>query len=307
MSRRAWVLFLALGIIWGFPYLLIKIAVREVSPAFLVFIRTGGAALLLVPVAAAQGNLGQVLRRWRPLVVFSVVEIAVPWFLLFNAEKRLPSSLAGLLLASVPIIGAVLAQVTGSDRLDRRRVTGLVIGMGGVIAVVGLDVSSANLWAAASIVVVAAGYAVGPWVLAQYLSDLPRIAVIATSLVVCTVIYAPIAAFALPSRSLSGSVLASIITLTIACTAVAFVAMFMLIDEVGAMRATVITYVNPAVAVLLGVTVLRRAFRRRYRDRLRTHPRRFVLGYSAPSGNRGFRHLLLRLERHDRARKLSFC
>ena len=256
MTRRAWVLFLALGVIWGFPYLLIKIAVREVSPAFLVFVRTGGAALMLAPVAAAKGNLGAVLRRWRPLVIFSVVEIAVPWLLLFNAEKRLASSLAGLLLASVPIMGAVLAQATGSDRLDRRRVAGLVIGLGGVIAVVGLDVSSSNLWAAASIVIVAAGYALGPWVLAQYLSDLPSIAVIAASLMVCTVIYAPIAAFALPSRSLSQSVVISIVALTVACTAVAFVGMFVLIDEVGAMRATVVTYVNPAIAVLLGVTVL---------------------------------------------------
>src|SRR5580658_5360270 len=98
MSRRGWMLFLALGVIWGIPYFLIKIAVREVSPALLVFIRTGGGALLLAPVAALQGTLRPVLARWRPLVIFSAVEIAVPWYLLFNAEKRLPSSLAGLLI-----------------------------------------------------------------------------------------------------------------------------------------------------------------------------------------------------------------
>jgi drug/metabolite transporter (DMT)-like permease len=256
MTRRGWVLFLALGVIWGTPYFLIKTAVREVSPALLVFIRTGGGALLLAPVAAVQGNLRPVLARWRPLVIFSAVEIAVPWYLLFNAEKRLPSSLAGLLIASVPIMGAVLAQVTGTDRLDRRRVAGLVLGLGGVVALVGLDVAHSDLVAALSLVVVAAGYALGPWILAQYLSDLSGIAVMAGSLMVCAVVYAPIAAFALPSRALSESVVASIVTLTVVCTAVAFMGMFLLVGEVGAMRATVITYVNPAVAVLLGVTVL---------------------------------------------------
>src|SRR5580658_9248224 len=107
MSRRGWMLFLALGVIWGIPYFLIKIAVREVSPALLVFIRTGGGAVLLAPVAAARGELRSLVRRWKPLVVFAVVEMAVPWYLLFNAEKRLSSSLAGLLIAAVPVMGAV--------------------------------------------------------------------------------------------------------------------------------------------------------------------------------------------------------
>ncbi len=249
-------LFLALGVIWGIPYFLIKIAVREVSPALLVFIRTGGAALLLLPLAAARGELRSVLPHWKALAAFAAVEMAVPWFLLFNAEKRLPSSLSGLLIASVPVIGAVLARVTGTDRLDRRRVTGLVLGLGGVAALVGLDVSGANLGAALSLMVVAFGYALGPWILARYLSDLPGIAVMAGALTLCALVYAPIAAFALPSRSLSGSVVASVAVLTVVCSALAFVLFFALVGEMGAMRTTVITYVNPAVAVILGVAVL---------------------------------------------------
>ncbi len=256
MTRRGWVLFLALGVIWGIPYFLIKIAVREVSPALLVFIRTGGAAVLLLPLAAARGELKAVLRHWKALAAFAGVEMAVPWYLLFNAEKRLPSSLSGLLIASVPVIGAVLARVTGTDHLDRRRVAGLVLGLGGVAALVGLDVSGANLGAALSLLVVAFGYALGPWILARYLSDLPGIAVMAGSLTLCALVYAPIAALTLPSRSLSGSVVASVATLTVVCSALAFVLFFALVGEMGAMRTTVITYVNPAVAVLLGATVL---------------------------------------------------
>src|ERR1700678_945550 len=132
MTRRGWVLFIALGIIWGLPYLLIKVSVAQISPAFLVFVRTGGAAVLLAPLAAARGDLRKVLPYWRPLVVYTVVELAVPWFLLFRAEERLSSSLSGLLIAAVPLVGALLAWLTGSDHLDSRRLLGLAIGFAGV-------------------------------------------------------------------------------------------------------------------------------------------------------------------------------
>ncbi|MGH9028239.1 MAG: DMT family transporter [Acidimicrobiales bacterium] len=260
MTRRGWVLFLGLGVVWGLPYLLIRISVREVSPALLVFVRTAGGALLLAPFVIRRGALAPVLRHWRPIVAYTFVEIGVPWFLLFNAERRLSSSLAGLLVAAVPILGAALARITGSDSLDRRRVTGLMLGILGVAALVGFDVGRSSAVAALSMGAVAVGYALGPWVLARYLSELPAMSVIATSLVLCAVAYAPAAAFSLPSRALSPSVIASMAGLTVACTAVAFVAFFALIAEIGAMRATVITYVNPAVAVLLGVTVLGESF-----------------------------------------------
>lgn len=249
-------LFVALGILWGLPYLLIKVSVREISPPLLVFIRTGGAALVLVPVAAASGALRPVLRRWRPLLLYTFAELAVPWVLLTNAERRLPSSLAGLLVAAVPLVAAVLAFATGSDRVDLRRATGLVLGVAGVAALVGFDVAGSQLLAAGSVAVVVVGYAVGPWIVAHRLDDVPPVGVIAWSFALCAVLYSPALAFALPSRPLSASVVESAAALTLLCTVAAFLVAFALIKEVGAMRTTLITYVNPAVAVVLGVVVL---------------------------------------------------
>jgi drug/metabolite transporter (DMT)-like permease len=260
MTRRGWALFIGVGVIWGLPYLLIRVSMREVTPAFLVLVRTGGGALLLAPFVVRRGALKPLLARWKALVVLALVELAVPWFFLFNAEKKITSSLAGLLVAAVPIAGAVIARVTGTDRLDRRRAGGLVLGVAGVAALVGFDVGGSDLLAASSLLLVVVGYALGPWVLARYLSDLPGPSVITVSLALCAVLYAPAAIIQRPQHALSASVLASMVGLTAVCTAVGLVAFFALIGEVGPMRSTVVTYVNPAVAVLLGVTVLGEPF-----------------------------------------------
>jgi drug/metabolite transporter (DMT)-like permease len=260
VTRRGWALFIFVGIIWGLPYLLIRVSIREVTPAFLVFVRTGGGALLLAPFVVRRGALAPLLARWKPLVVLALTELAVPWFFLFNAEKKITSSLAGLLVAAVPIAGAVIARITGTDRLDRRRAAGLVLGIAGVAALVGFDVGGSDLLAASSLLLVVVGYALGPWVMAKYLSDLPGPSVITASLAMCAVLYAPAAIIQRPQHALSGNVIASMVGLTALCTAVGLVAFFALIGEVGPMRSTVVTYVNPAVAVLLGVTVLGEPF-----------------------------------------------
>ncbi len=260
MTRRGWILFVALGIIWGIPYLLIKVAVREVSPAFLVLLRTGGGAFLLLPLAGARGELRPLVRHWRALAAYTISEMGLPWLLLFNAERRLPSSLTGLLIAAVPLAGAMLAWLSGSDRIDLRRLVGLLLGMGGVGLLVGFDIGGSQLLSAVSLLVVVIGYALGPWILSRYLADLPPLGVVAGSLSLCALVYAPIAAFSLPSKPLSASVVESIITLVVLCTVVAFLVFFALVGEVGPMRMTLITYVNPAVAVLLGVSVLGEPF-----------------------------------------------
>ena len=257
MTRRGWLLFVAMGVIWGLPYLLIKVAVREISAPMLVEMRTGGAALLLVPLAIARGQLRPVLSRWKVLVAFSLAEVTVPWLMLFDAERRLSSSLSGLLVAAVPLVGVVLARLTGTaDRLSSRQLAGIFVGLAGVAALVGLDVGSSDLLAAASMGVVAIGYATGPWILSRYLSDLPGLGVVAVALTICAVIVSPLAAASPPTVPLDGSVIASVVGLTLVCTALAFVLFFALIGEVGAVRSTVITYLNPAVAVILGVAVL---------------------------------------------------
>jgi len=261
VTRRGWLLFASLCVIWGIPYLLIRVAVRELSPATLVFGRTSIAALLLLPIAASRGELRPLLARWRPLLAFAAIEIALPWLLLGSAERRLTSSLTGLLLAAVPLIGAVVAGASGDDdRIGGRRLAGLLLGLGGVSALVGLDLGGMSVLPLAEVGMTAVCYAVGPIVLSRWLSHLPRLGVIAASLTLCALAYAPVAAFQLPSSLPAGRVLASVVTLAVVCTAIAFIVFFALIAAVGPARATVITYVNPAIAALLGVTVLSEPF-----------------------------------------------
>ncbi|HWB22931.1 MAG TPA: DMT family transporter [Gaiellaceae bacterium] len=261
MSRRGWALFAAMCVIWGIPYLMIRVAVRELTPATLVFGRTVLAALILLPVAAGRRELGALRPYWRPLLAFAVVEIAVPWLLLAKAEQKLTSSLTGLLIAAVPLVGAAITAVTGDDdRLSPRRLGGLLLGTVGVAAIVGLDAKGTSVLAVGEIAIVAVCYAVGPIIVTRSLGNLPGLGVLAAALTVCAIGYAPVAAFQLPSAVPSGRVLASVAGLAVICTAVAFLIFFELIAEVGPVRATVITYVNPAVAALLGVTILSESF-----------------------------------------------
>jgi drug/metabolite transporter (DMT)-like permease len=260
MSRRGWLLFLTMGVIWGVPYLLIKVAVGTLTPVSLVFARTALAALLLLPLAGARGQLRPLLRRWPALLAYTAAEVAIPWLLLANAERRLSSSLSGLLVAAVPLVGACLAWATGTERLGTQRVLGLLVGLGGVAALVGLDVSGGDVAAFAQMAVVAVGYAVGPFLLARYLSDLPGLGVTAASLGLTALVYLPAAAFQLPRHWPGRDVIGAVLVLAVLCTGVAFLVFFALIAEIGPVRATVITYVNPAVAVALGVALLDERF-----------------------------------------------
>jgi drug/metabolite transporter (DMT)-like permease len=241
-------------VIWGIPYLLIKVAVHDLAPSVVVFARTGIGAVVLVPLAAARRQLGAPFARWRALAVYTLVEIAGPWLFLSSAERRLSSSLSGLLVAAVPLVGAVVSvALRERDVLDARTAAGLVVGFGGVLALVGLDVGGADLSAVGAVGLVVVGYAVGPVLLARTLGDLPGVAVVASSLLLCAVGYAPFAVHDQPAHLPPARVLAAVLTLGVVCTAVAFVLFFHLIAEVGPLRATVITYVNPAVALVLGV------------------------------------------------------
>jgi drug/metabolite transporter (DMT)-like permease len=244
-------------VIWGVPYLLIRVAVRELAPVTLVFLRTAIGALLLLPFAAMRSELRPVLARWRPFVAYSVIEVAIPWVLLARAETRLSSSLTGLLVAAVPLVGAVVVALTGDrERQGRRRWLGLSIGLAGVAALLGLDVGPVSALPVVEVLAVAVCYALGPLILARALSDVPALGVVAGSLAVSAAIYAPFAAFRVPSEMPTAHVVESVLGLAFVCTALAFLLFFALIREVGPVRATVITYVNPAVAAVLGVAVL---------------------------------------------------
>jgi drug/metabolite transporter (DMT)-like permease len=257
MSRRGWALFIAMCLIWGIPYLLIKVAVSEISPVTLVFFRTVIGALILVPIALARGNVGPTLRHWRWIALYTAVEVALPWFLVSDAELRLSSSLTALLIAATPFVGVLLGRITGSDdRFDARRLFGLLVGFVGVAVLVGLNVSVRDLGAAGEIGLVAIGYALGPLIISRKLADAPPIGVVAMSLVLPAIVYAPLGLAHLPAAMPSPQVLLAIGLLGVVCTALAFLLFFALIAEVGPVRATVITYVNPAVALALGVVLL---------------------------------------------------
>jgi drug/metabolite transporter (DMT)-like permease len=252
VNRRGALLFAAMCVIWGIPYLMIRVAVRELAPVTLVFLRTGLAALLLMPVAAWRGELRPLAARWRPLLLYTAVEVAIPWVLLADAETELSSSLTGLLVAAVPLVGAAILR----ERMGGLRWLGLLVGLAGVAALVGLDTKDVAAVPLVEIALVAIGYAAGPIILSRSLSDLPALGVVAASLVLTAVVYAPFAAFRLPDGMPSAHVVESVLGLAVVCTALAFLVFFALIGEVGPVRATVITYVNPAVAAVLGVALL---------------------------------------------------
>jgi drug/metabolite transporter (DMT)-like permease len=244
-------------VIWGVPYLMIRVAVRELAPVTLVFGRTALGALLLAPVALFRGELRPLVQRWRPLLAYTAIEVAIPWVLLARAETKLSSSLTGLLIAGVPLVGAVVVTLTGErEQQGSRRWVGLLVGIAGVAAIVGLDLGAVDTVAILEIALVAVCYAIGPIILSRSLAELPALDVVAASLVLSAVAYAPLAATRWPSSLPSGRVLLSVVGLAVLCTAIAFLVFFALIAEVGPVRATVITYVNPAVAAVLGVSVL---------------------------------------------------
>jgi drug/metabolite transporter (DMT)-like permease len=257
MSRRGAVLFAAMSVIWGIPYLFIRVAVGELEPVTLVFLRTGIAALILLPIAIARVDLRTVLARWRWVLLFAAVEICIPWVLLASAEQQISSSLAGLLVAGVPLVGAVIAALTRSEhRITGTAAIGLLVGLVGVAAIVGGDFEASNTLALVQMAGVVVCYAVGPFILTRWLGGLTSLGVMATSLSISAVAYAPFAALAWPSAIPGADVLWSVLILAVVCTAVAFLVFAALIAEVGPVRATVITYINPAVAAVLGVLVL---------------------------------------------------
>ena len=260
MTRRGWVLFAAMGVIWGIPYFMIRVAVKELEPAVVVFGRTSLAAAVLVIVAARAGAIRATLRRWRPVLAFAVIEMAIPWILLTTAERHLASGITALIIASVPIVGTIAAFLLG-DRNALRvvRIVGIVLGLGGVALLVARDLGSDNAppwWSVAEVLLVCVCYATGPFLAARRLADVPSSGVIAVSLTFVTIIYAPIAAFSLPSHMPRGTVILAVLGLAFICTGLAFVVFFHLIEEAGPVRAGLFTFVNPVVAVGFGAVFL---------------------------------------------------
>jgi len=255
MTRRGWILFALLGVLWGMPYLLIRIAVETIDPLVVAGSRTLIGSLLLLPLALHRNALAAAFRDWKWLLAFTLIEIGVPWVLLGHAETRLNSSTAGLLIAVVPLFAAVIVTRLGHEKLERRRVLGLALGFAGVALLVGLDIDFHDWLAVGATIIVALCYAIGPIIVDRKLRGVPSLGVITASLMLATLIYAPFAPF-LWHGQVASTAVASVAALGVLCTALAFFVFFALIAEVGPARATVITYVNPAVAITLGAVVL---------------------------------------------------
>jgi drug/metabolite transporter (DMT)-like permease len=260
MTRRAWAAFAAMSVLWGVSYLLIKIAVEGGLPApDVAWLRVSIAALLLTVLAWRAGTLSSLRGRWRWLTAYAVAEISIPFPLIAAGEVHVASSLAAIIIAAVPLIGAVLAlRFDHAERPTALRGVGLMIGFAGVVALVGIDVAGngSELLGAGAILVAAVGYAIGPMLVKHRLSGLDPRALMGASLSLAALILLPFALIDTPPRPPSAGALTAVAALALFCTAAAFVIFTVLIRDAGTSRATVITYVNPVIALALGMTLL---------------------------------------------------
>jgi drug/metabolite transporter (DMT)-like permease len=255
VTSRGWILFLAMSVIWGIPYLMIKVAVEGVSVPVLVLARTAVGAAVLLPLAFSRPTLTMIRNHWKALFGFAFFEIIIAWWLLSDAERHLTSSMTGLLIAAAPIFAAVLDRLTGGERLGVKRILGLAIGIGGVAVLAGSHIGGAT-WPIVEVLLVATCYAIAPLIAARYLADVPALPMTAVCLGFAAVVYAGPAAANWPHELPATRVLLALAGLAVICTALAFIVFFALIREVGAARALVFTYINPAVALAAGVIVL---------------------------------------------------
>jgi drug/metabolite transporter (DMT)-like permease len=260
MSARAWVAFAAVSTLWGMPYLFIKVAVDDgVPPAFLAWVRVVLGAAVLLGLAWHAGALSSLRGRWRWIAVFAVVEICLPFPLIAAGEQHVSSSLAAIIIAAAPLFVALLAlRFDAEERATGARLAGLLLGLVGVIALMGIDVAGRadELLGALMILFSAFCYAVGPMVLKRHFADLDPRASMGAALGVAAIVLLPAVAVDPPAAMPSGSALVSLAVLGLFCTAAAFVFYGALVAEAGPGRALVITYVAPVVAVALGVAVL---------------------------------------------------
>lgn len=260
MSARAWLLFAAVSVVWGVPYFFIKVAVdADVPPAFVAWSRIALGALLLLPLALRRGALRGLDGRWAAIAAYAACEIAVPFTLISIGEQHVASSLTAILIASMPLMVALLAlPLSPGERPGGTRLVGLLVGLAGVVALLGIDVAGEpdELLGAALILVATLGYATAPFIIQRRLADLDPLGPVTASLVLATVALLPAAVIWPPEEVPPADALASLVVLGSVCTALGLVLFFRLIAEAGPSRASVITYVNPLVAVLLGVLVL---------------------------------------------------
>jgi drug/metabolite transporter (DMT)-like permease len=263
MTWRAWATFAALCAIWGLPYFFIKLALQDLSPACIAWGRITLAAIVLVPIAWRRGCLQKAFAHKVAVTAFAVAELVIPFWLIAVGEQWISSSLTGILVATVPLTVVLIAPLFGvRERIGALRIAGLAIGFCGVIAIIGLDIGHGPmLWAGVICIMISvAGYAIGPLVVERYLSDVDELGAVAASLVVASILLLPFAVLSAPTQVPSALSLGAVAALGVACTALALYLYFYLINVAGAARASVVAYINPAVAAVIGVLVLDEPF-----------------------------------------------
>ena len=256
MTRRGWLLFSAMSIIWGIPYLLIRVAVRHLDPGVLVLGRTGPAALLLIPLVIGRGQVGVLLKNLKWIAVFGVVEFGIPWYLMATAEKHITSSLTSLLVCAVPLFSVVVQRMRhANEQISLSRYVGLLVGALGVALLVGLDLKGGSITWIGCMMIICVGYTLGPIILATKLTHVPGSVVVAGATSVVAICWIPWSVTHWPAH-ISGETLSCVAVLSVVCTAGAFLVFFELIKEIGSTRSVVVTYVNTAIAVVLGIVGL---------------------------------------------------
>ena len=259
LSRRAWIAFATVSVLWGVPYFFIKVAVDDVHPLFVAWSRIALGAAVLLPVAWRIGALRGVRDHWKPVLAFALIEIVAPFTAIPIGERYVSSSLAAIMIAAVPLtVAAMAARVDPSERPTGLRLVGLFVGLAGVVALVGIDVAGhpRELIGVGCMLIATLGYSAAPLIVRAKMAGLHPMGPVAASLAIAAVLLTPAGLATLPGHMPPDKVIGSIVVLGIACTAVALAVMFALIAEAGPSRASVVTYINPVIAVALGVAFL---------------------------------------------------
>ena len=260
MSRRGWLLFSLVGLLWGVPYLFMKVAIEELSTPMIVFSRLAIGASLLVPLALREGTLKGAVKYWKYIALYAVLEMVIPWTLITNSQRSLSSGVVALLVATVPIWATLFAHHTGdSTAAHRTRIFGIAIGLVGISLIVGIESVSdfTNFVALAQILIAAASYAFAVNMITRKAPGTSGIAINGIAMTISAVIFAPFAINTWPNEVPSNEVILSTIGLGVICSGLAFWIFFLLLEEIGPARASLVVYPNTAVAVVLGVLILR--------------------------------------------------
>lgn len=259
MTRKSWIQFGIVGFLWGIPYLLMRVAVADIPPPLIVAGRTLIGAAILIPIALRKNTLKDAIEGIKYVIPYAVLEMVGPWILITSAEKEISSGLAGLLVATVPFFASIFSSLRGDHSVwQPKRIFGLVVGFVGIVALVGIEsiTGTSNPKAIAMVILAAIMYAYAVLMVTTNLPGVDGIAINGVAMGLTCLFYTPIAIATWPSNPVSTQAITALVALGVFSTAIAFMLFFIVIVEIGVARGSLTTYVNTAVAVVLGILIL---------------------------------------------------